>query len=93
MLEMASRIHSAKGGVRASQARDDEAADLTDAACVSDAILVSIAHRRVERMEKLKYFALILAADRDNWLSYLVIYGVFIEKLRKLRKYLAISCY
>ena len=39
MLETASRIHSANGGVRASQARDGEAVAFTDAACVSSAIL------------------------------------------------------
>lgn len=39
MLETASRIHSAKGGVRASQARDADAAAFTEAVCVSIAIL------------------------------------------------------
>ena len=42
MLETASRIHSAKGGVRASQARDDEAAAFTDAGCISGAMLSRI---------------------------------------------------
>ena len=40
MLETASRIHSANGGVSASQARDVEAAAaFTDAVCISGAIL------------------------------------------------------
>ena len=39
ILETASRIHSANGGVRASQARDDEAEAFADSACVSGAML------------------------------------------------------
>lgn len=38
MLETASRIHSANGGVRASQARDADAAAFADTAGVSVAI-------------------------------------------------------
>ena len=41
MLETASRIHSANGGVRASQARVDDPVAFTDAASVSGAILLS----------------------------------------------------
>ena len=48
MLETASRIHSANGGVRASQARDDDPEAFTDAACVSSAILYQIASEKVE---------------------------------------------
>ena len=40
MLETASRIHSANGGVRASQARDDDPVAFTDAVCVSGAIFI-----------------------------------------------------
>ena len=39
ILETASRIHSAKGGVRASQARDDDAAAFMDVAWTPGAIL------------------------------------------------------
>ena len=41
MLDTASRIHSANGGVRASQARDVEAGGFRGVAYVSDAILVA----------------------------------------------------
>lgn len=45
MLETASRIHSANGGVRASQARDVGAAAFADAACISGAISPQVALR------------------------------------------------
>lgn len=45
MLETASRIHSANGGVRASQARDVGAAAFADAACISGAIIAQVALR------------------------------------------------
>lgn len=48
MLETASRIHSANGGVRASQARDGEAAAFTDAACISGAMLSRIVQIRTD---------------------------------------------
>ena len=48
MLATASRIHSANGGVRASQARSCEAAALTDAICVSGAIPPQNAFTRAE---------------------------------------------
>ena len=48
MLETASRIHSANGGVRASQARDEEAAAFTDAACISGAMLSDIVQIRTD---------------------------------------------
>ena len=98
MLEMASRIHSAKGGVRASQALDDEAADLTEAACVSDAILASISlyeGGKNEQRKEVEIFriCLVLAMGRDS--AYLIcIFRLLVaRKLRILRKYLAISCY
>lgn len=40
MLDTASRIHSANGGVRASQARNDEPVAFTDSVCVSGAMLI-----------------------------------------------------
>ena len=48
MLETASRIHSANGGVRASQARDGEAAAFTDAACISGTMLSRIVQIRTD---------------------------------------------
>lgn len=66
MLETASRIHSANGGVRASQARDCEAAAFIGAASVSGAILVNRpsksrrgATRRPCRFEELVDFTVI----------------------------------